>query len=144
MTRAFRAELRGRLPEWLAPPAAAHTSGSEVTRAPVERRGGRSGLLIRRHQSRPLAWLRAWLRGRRLVSPELEQAGLLFRLERYGVTTPRLLAVGQKHLRPWRTASLLLTEPVSGTAPLIAWLAGQGGELRRLALGRSYRAGVRR
>jgi tRNA A-37 threonylcarbamoyl transferase component Bud32 len=138
VTRAFRAELRGRLPEWLAPAAADHQTRCGVSRTQVERSGGRQGLLIRRHQSRPLAWLCAWLRGRRLVSPELEQAGLLFRLQRYGVATPRLLAVGQKHVRPWRTDSLLLLEPLQGTVPLAAWLASQGdGESRRLVLRRA-------
>src|SRR5262249_16731297 len=126
VTRAFRAELRGRLPEWLAPVA----SPGEVARTPVERSGGRKGLLIRRRQSRPLAWLGAWLRGRRLVSPELEQAGLLFRLQRYGVAAPRLLAAGQRHVRPWRTDSLLLLEPLQGTVPLAAWPASPGGRQR--------------
>ena len=136
VTREFRAELRGHLPPWLV--NSPTQPGLAVARVLVERSSGRHGLLIRRQQSRPLAWLRTWLRGRRLVSPELEQAGLLFRLQRYGITTPRLLAVGQRHLRPWHTHSLLLIEPLSGTIPLASWLAGQrDGEPRRLVLRRA-------
>jgi tRNA A-37 threonylcarbamoyl transferase component Bud32 len=136
VTREFRAELRGRLPDWLAQPGEA--APTPLAHTPVERTGGRKGLLIRRHESRPLAWLRGWLRGRRLVSRGLEQAGLLFRLQRYGVVTPRLLAVGQRHPRPWQADSLLLIEPVRNAVPLVAWLAEQGeGEPRRLVLRRA-------
>ena len=138
VTREFRAELRGRVPPWLAPTAPAAEPNGPPARTLVERSGGRTGLLIRRHQRRPLAWLRAWLRGRRLVSPELEQAGLLFRLQRYGITAPRLLAVGQRFPWPWRSHSLLLTESPRGAVPLTAWLAEQGdSEPRRLVLRRA-------
>jgi tRNA A-37 threonylcarbamoyl transferase component Bud32 len=71
VTREFRAELAGRLPEWLTARATSSTPGAWVWRELVERTGGRHGLLVRRLGSRPLAWLGAWLRGRRLLSPEL-------------------------------------------------------------------------
>ncbi len=136
VTREFRAELRGRLPDWLALPGDA--AAEPLAHTPVERTGGRKGLLIRRRESRPLAWLGGWLRGRRLVSRELEQAGLLFRLQRYGIVTPRLLAVGQHHRRPWRTDSLLLIEPVRDSVPLAVWLGQKAeGEPRRLVLRRA-------
>jgi tRNA A-37 threonylcarbamoyl transferase component Bud32 len=138
VTREFGAELRGSLPDWLALPDPESESCGEATGTLVERSGGRTALLICRSDSRPLAWLRARLRGRRLLSPELEQAGLLFRLQRYGIVTPRLLAVGQRHLRPWRTQSLLLLEPLRATEPLAAWLASQrDAETRRVVLRRA-------
>jgi hypothetical protein len=138
VTREFREELGGRLPDWLTAEGNALSCGAAVWRGTVELPGGRPGLLVKRHGARPVAWLWAWLRGRRLVSPELEQAGILFRLQRYGIATPRLLAVGQRQLRAWRSESLLLTEPPAGTVPLAAWLAGQGdADLRRLVLRRT-------
>jgi hypothetical protein len=53
----------------------------------------------------------------------LRQAGLLFRLQRYGVSTPRLLAVGQRWTAPGYLTSFLLIEPVRDATPLTAWLA---------------------
>jgi hypothetical protein len=123
VTRQFLAELGGHVPGWLARKEA----GAGLRRESVPLPGGRVADLVTRSTSRPLAWLWAWLRRRRLLSPELEQAGLLFRLQRYGVGTPRLLAVGQKHPLPWRAESFLLTEPRPGTVPLLEWLAGHCG-----------------
>ncbi len=65
VTREFQAELRGHLPAWLTSSAA--QPGVEVARTLFDRTGGRHGLLIRRQQSRPLRWFRAWLRRRRLL-----------------------------------------------------------------------------
>jgi tRNA A-37 threonylcarbamoyl transferase component Bud32 len=137
VTREFRAELGGRLPDWLTCGGIPPALGAHVSRSTVGLPRG-PALLVRRRSCRPLAWLWAWLRGRRLLSPELEQAGTLFRLQRYGITTPRLLAVGQRHLRPWRAESLLLTEPPAGGVPLATWLSGQADrEQRRLVLRRA-------
>jgi hypothetical protein len=69
---------------------------------------------VRRWCNRPLAWLWSILRGRRLLSPELRDAGRLFRLRKHGLPAPRVLAFGQRRPLPWRTASFLLTE---GGAP---------------------------
>ena len=63
------------------------------------------------------------IRGRRLTSPELEQAGVVFRLERYGVRTARVLAFGQNLRRPWQIESYLLLEDQSGAISLAQWLA---------------------
>ncbi len=123
VTREFRDELNGRVPEWLVLPGPSRRGGALVWHCVVSRAENRLARLVRRSGSRPLAWFWAWLRRRPLTSPELEQAATLFRLERYGVVTPRLLAVGQKTSRPGRTESLLLTEPVRGAVPFAAWLA---------------------
>jgi hypothetical protein len=61
----------------------------------------------------------------------LEQAATLFRLERYGVSPPRLLAVGQRRAKPWQTDSFILTEPAPCRTRLEEWLACRKG--RRLS-----------
>jgi len=127
LTREFREEIRDRLPAWLdllRKPARPET---DIHRRLVPLPDGRSGRLVRRRQSRPLSWLWQWLRGRTWVSPELEQAATLFRLERYGISPPRLLAVGQRREKPWRTQSFILTEPMPSRIRLVEWLACRQG-----------------
>lgn len=122
VTREFQAAVAGRIPGWLA--QAADTEGPNGVRH--ERRqvpGIRPALLIRRWVRRPLHWLRHRLLGRSFISPEFEQAAVLFRLQRYGITTPRLLAVGQRYRRPWELESFLLTEPVLCHDSLPHWLS---------------------
>jgi tRNA A-37 threonylcarbamoyl transferase component Bud32 len=129
VTRQFWAALDSRLPPWLdyasgagRRPAVAHTT--------VLLPGGGSGLLVRRRQHHPLRWLWGLLRRRPPSSPELRQAGLLFRLQRYGVPTPRLLAVGQRPGRFGRMDSFLLIEPLPDTVDLAEWLPRQGSSER--------------
>jgi hypothetical protein len=127
VTGAFRDEMRGRELDWL---RAAEPAGGPVNRVHhslVSLPRTLRAHLVRRQSSHPLRWLWAWLRGRPLTSPELEQAGTLFRLQRFGIGTPQLLAVGQSHPRPWRTESFLLTAEPAGAVPLVPWLAGQAG-----------------
>src|SRR5207245_11438207 len=99
--------------------------------------GARLAHLVTRWASRPWRWLWACLRRRPLVTPELESMNVLFRLERYGVVMPRLLAAGQKSLRPWQTQSFLLTEPLAGAVPLPTYLARADTTLRRAAVRRA-------
>ncbi|HKI30501.1 MAG TPA: lipopolysaccharide kinase InaA family protein [Gemmataceae bacterium] len=106
VTQAFWREVGGAVPPWLPLPAAARgTSRSEVA---LPR--GRRGLLVRRWCDRPLAWLWCAFRRRPLLSPELRDAGDLFRRQKHGLAAPRVLAFGQRRPRPWRTESFLLTE----------------------------------
>jgi tRNA A-37 threonylcarbamoyl transferase component Bud32 len=86
--------------------------------------GASHATLVRRRADWSLRWLWAWLRGKPVQSQELRQAGLLFRLQRYGIATPRLLAFGQKHYPPRRTESFLLTE-TPDAIDLAAWLRAQ-------------------
>lgn len=83
---------------------------------------GRQLALTRRRVRRPRGWLWAWLRRRPLLAPEREQADTLFRLQRYRVATPRLLAYGQRQRMPWQQESLLLVEFPPQTEPLPVWL----------------------
>jgi tRNA A-37 threonylcarbamoyl transferase component Bud32 len=150
VTREFRDELGGQAAAWL---GSLLQKGSETSSAdagapgqtrkdsrPLFREqavalpGARFAHLVTRWASRPWRWLWARLRRRTLVAPELESMKVLFRLQRYGVVLPRLLAAGQKHLKPWQTQSFLLTEPQSGAVPLPTFLAEAGPAARRAVL----------
>jgi tRNA A-37 threonylcarbamoyl transferase component Bud32 len=125
LTREFRDELGAQVPDWL----------REKELRPLFR-----GHLICRWASRPWRWLWAWLRRKPLVTPELEAMNLLFRLQRYGLALPRLLAAGQKHVRPWQTQSFLLTEPLPGAVPLPRYLGAEPAPARGDVVRRAARA----
>jgi tRNA A-37 threonylcarbamoyl transferase component Bud32 len=127
LTREFREEIRDRLPAWLDLLRKPTGAGNDVHRRLVPLPGERAGRLIRRRQSRPWHWLWCWLRGHSWVSPELAQAATVFRLERYGISPPRLLAVGQRCEKPWRTESFILTEPMLSRTRLAEWVACRRG-----------------
>jgi hypothetical protein len=125
LTRRFRDALGGRPPGYLLPANDLRPGQVQHTRIPVPGLGWAT--LVRRSARRPWRWLTALLRGRLLTSLELEQAGTLFLLERYGITTPTLLAVGQHHRRPWLMDSFLLTQPPPRVVGLLAWLTDRAG-----------------
>lgn len=115
VTHAFYEQIQGRVPAYLQklyPPI--------MQRQPADTAAQR---LQQRRQFRLLSWLWSLLRRRPLISPELQQASILFRLERYRVRTPRLLAVGQKQTYPGCLDSFLLTELPLAAVPLAQWLA---------------------
>lgn len=103
--------------------------------------------LVYRQRSEFWRWLWCRLRRRPFTSPEVRQASLLFRLQRHGIATPRLLALGQRHRRPWQTESFVLTEMPLAALQLVEWLKNDRAEakllLRLLArlLQRLHRAG---
>jgi len=101
-------------------------------------RGGQA-FFIRRRTDRFLSWLAAWFGGKPVSTPEVRQAGLLFRLQRYGVSTARLLAFGQRQISPWRIESFLLTESPPGSSSLTEWLARSAKEPPRTDAGRQRR-----
>ncbi len=122
MTPDFHADIGADLPAWrnrLREPV----SGADVERQTIRLGNDRAVSFVRRRQTR--LWTRVWnwLRRKRYTSPELEQAGTLFRLQRHGVPSARLLAVGQRENGAWRTESFLLTEAVPGAIDLVDWLA---------------------
>lgn len=114
VTEEFWELLGGEVPAWLPQMV---SSGAKRSRRVVLLPGGKIGLLEQRRVSRPLAWLGQWLRGRRLTSPEVRRAGRLFGQASDGGPGPRLLAFGERRLRPWRIESFLLTEVPPGGAP---------------------------
>jgi tRNA A-37 threonylcarbamoyl transferase component Bud32 len=131
VTREFRTELGAHPPAWLLSGRGSAGSQPALTREVVTTPRGRTAQLVRRRTNRPLARLWAWLRRRPLTSPELDQAGILFRLQRYGIETPKLLAVGQRHRFPWHIESFLLLEPLAEAVGLAAWLAHHSEEQQR-------------
>jgi tRNA A-37 threonylcarbamoyl transferase component Bud32 len=129
VTREFWSALGGKVPGWLLdslPPGA-----GPAARLRVDLPGGGKGVRFRRRAFRPLGRLWDWLGRRPPRSPELRQAGLLFRLQRYGLRTPRLLAVGQRQ-RGLHLESFLLLEPPPHTVPLTTWLETAAAGDRRL------------
>jgi len=51
----------------------------------------------------------------------------LFRLQRHGIVTPKLLAVGQRFRGLGRVESFLITEPLPGISNLADWLSDRAG-----------------
>jgi tRNA A-37 threonylcarbamoyl transferase component Bud32 len=124
VTREFLGRCHGEVSRWLAD--SGMLSRKRLTNADVMLPDGGRASLARRREFRPLSWLWGHVRRRRPVSPELRQAGLLFRLQRYGIVTPRLLAVGQRQTAPGWVESFLLTEPPPDAVPLADWLSKHG------------------
>jgi hypothetical protein len=106
VTLDYYRQWSGRLPSTDQPPL----RSNQVRRDGVSLSQGGHGFFARRCSDRFFAWLLTWFGAKPLVAPEVREAGLLFRLQRYGVRTARLLAFGQRPTRPWRMESFLLTE----------------------------------
>jgi hypothetical protein len=118
VTPDFRAQLVENMPEWLSHWHRLRHSGHHRVTIP----DGEQADLFLRTVRRPFAAFWSWLRGSRPTSPEIRQAGLIFRLQRFGVRTPRLLAVGQRPSVLGRAPSFLLTQKKSNSVPLGDWL----------------------
>jgi hypothetical protein len=56
----------------------------------------------------------ALLRRDKFPAPEFARAAAIFRLQRFGVAGPRLLAMGHRRVTAWQRFSFLLTEPPVG------------------------------
>jgi tRNA A-37 threonylcarbamoyl transferase component Bud32 len=132
VTREFREEMGGNVPDWLRTPLTAPKNVVRQQAVPLP--GTRLAHLVTRWASRPWRWLLSSLRRRPLVAPELESMNILFRLQRYGVVVPRLLAAGQRHVGRWQTQSFLLTEPLQDALPLPQFLANAAPLQRRAVL----------
>jgi len=114
ITPQFLRELDGIVPEWLRLEQSIRNN-VDVVSSVVKLPAGRAALFVRRRRDQPLLWLWSAFRGKPLMTPEAQQAGLLFRRQRRGETAPRLLAFGQRRTLLWRTESFLLTEaPAEG------------------------------
>jgi hypothetical protein len=110
LTVDFQRALAGQIPDFLLLdnlPAQPHNL---LLRTTVELPDNRPGLLVRRRQKVGLLELWARFRRRPLSTPEVRQACNLFRLERCGIRTPRLLAFGQRQTARGTIESFLLTE----------------------------------
>jgi hypothetical protein len=118
VTEVFREEIAGRLPNWLRFRAAMQSS---LEASPVSLGEGRVGTLVRRSVTSLGRWLLSWWR--KAPVPEVQQAALLFRLQRHGIRSPQLLAFGHRRVRPWTEHSFLLTEAPRGEGTLLDYLA---------------------
>jgi hypothetical protein len=136
VTRTFHDALKGRIPEKLLrgdhrsfPSAVVsvlsfgNKVGAKVSRCRYSFRGIGPATLVQRRASQPWHWLWSKVRRRRWTAPELEQAGVIFRLQRYGVRAAQVLAFGQSLCRPWQMESFLLLEDRTGQVSLGQWLA---------------------
>jgi tRNA A-37 threonylcarbamoyl transferase component Bud32 len=132
-TRAFQEELQGQFPDWLRlanlPAKARHLQ--EIKHLPL---GGRAFLQRRRASHGPIGFLRRLIK-RAPVAPEVRQAALIFRLQRHGVATPKLLAFGQRSASSWQTESFVAWELPAEATEIGEWLREvpptvMGGTLR--------------
>jgi hypothetical protein len=130
VTREFHDALKGQIPVRLLlgrrRPLQSWTwrlSESQVDCCRYAFRGIGKVLLIRHQARRPFHWLWAKVCRHRLVSPELEQAGIIFRLERYGVPCARVLAFGQTQFRFWQFQSFLLVQDRTHGMTPSQWMA---------------------
>ncbi|HEV2949594.1 MAG TPA: lipopolysaccharide kinase InaA family protein [Gemmataceae bacterium] len=161
VTREFYEALYGHVPEEFLlgrrrplPFQLLPVDGSQVTQCRHSFRGVGATTLVQRRASNPIQWLWAKLRGKRLLSPEIELAGITFRLERYGVRCARVLAFGQSQDRVWQYHSFLLVQDRSQQRTIsqrfvdlaeIRWTAQRKQKWRLLReagalLGRMHRA----
>jgi tRNA A-37 threonylcarbamoyl transferase component Bud32 len=133
VTREFRDELGGQIPPWL---SAKKVSGPFAVKT-VLLPGSRFAHFVTRSVRQPWRMFWAWMMRRSLVAPELESMKVIFRLQRYGVVLPRLLAAGQENVKPWQIQSFLLTEPLKETVPLPRFLREADQATRREAIRRA-------
>jgi len=95
--------------------------------------GGHGRIVRRRH---PLSrWHRSGSARRTWTSPQRLQMNLLFRLHRFGITVPEVLAAGETPLPTDQVAAFLLTRLLPDSVGLVSWLAGHADpDLRRCVL----------
>src|SRR5207249_3285363 len=114
VTQAFREEIGDRLPDWL---RFRGPIQNQVEQLEVSLSDGRTGQLVRRFATGLGRLFRSWWR--KSAAPEVQHAALLFRLERHGISAPKLLAFGQYRARLWDQYSFLLTLPLEVEGSLV-------------------------
>jgi tRNA A-37 threonylcarbamoyl transferase component Bud32 len=126
VARDFFDEMRGQLPAclWLSPLPRSEADHLEKQAVSLTRK--RSGWFVRRWSRVPSGGPRS----EKFPAPEFAAASMLFRLERFGVRGPRVLALGHFLVAPTQRFSFLLTEPIAAS-PLEHYLRSRGpAELR--------------
>jgi tRNA A-37 threonylcarbamoyl transferase component Bud32 len=108
----FYEELGGLLPSWLPQQPAPSPDGPCVEHRLILLGAGRTAHLVERWSSVTAGWLHSG----KFPAPELARAAAIFRLQRFGVPGPRLLAMGHRRLTAFQRYSFLLTEPPTGAA----------------------------
>lgn len=135
LTPEFQAVLDTETLAWLRT-LLAPSAGEGLERRTVAVPGTPRALLIRRQTRSLVQCFRSTLLGQRPRSPELAELALLFRLQRHGIGTPRLLAFGESFDRRGTLVSFLLTEPPAGV-PIDRWLAAADPTGRRHVIRRT-------
>jgi tRNA A-37 threonylcarbamoyl transferase component Bud32 len=110
VARDFYEELGGRLPSWLPRDVPPSADGACVEHRLILLGAGRTAHLVQRWRRAPAGWLH---RGK-FPAPEFVRAAAIFRLQRFGVAGPRLLAMGYRPVGLAQRFSFLLTEAPSG------------------------------
>jgi tRNA A-37 threonylcarbamoyl transferase component Bud32 len=121
LTAEFHASLQNQMPDWLLLDCLPQLPTRLKLRQVVDLLETQQGLLIQcrsQHVFRSI-WKR--LCGKTLVSAELRQAALHFRLQRCGVPNPKLLAFGQREIGYGTVESFVLTELLSDTISVADW-----------------------
>jgi len=127
LTREFHESLKGRIPDWLYLSKLPSDVRQFERQAQVSIGAGRQAHFVCRREIRPIARIWGWLRRHPPRSHELRHAGILFRLQRYGIPSPRLLAFGQRIFSPWRVDSFVLIEELPDGISLPRWLRERAG-----------------
>jgi tRNA A-37 threonylcarbamoyl transferase component Bud32 len=131
VTPRFQAEL-AQPPAWL---TKTEPASNRIETADLSSIGRPCWKLVRRWANRPWRWLASWWRRPFFPAPEFEQAAAIIRLERYGIETPRLLALGHRRIGFCQTYSFLLTETAATSVPLLRYLDGAAPPDRDRVLG---------
>jgi heptose I phosphotransferase len=137
VTPVMQQRVGDRLSDWFRSMQEAQATGEPLTRRWPTLPGDGRALLVQRRPWKSLAEVGRRLLRQSLVSPEQRQAALLLRLQRHGVPAPQVLALGQRRVAG-RTESFLLTEPLTDTCSLEAWLVCQNRR-RETAAGQTRR-----
>jgi tRNA A-37 threonylcarbamoyl transferase component Bud32 len=109
IARDFHAELGGRLPTWLPHDPRPNPDGDCVEHRLILLGSGRTAHLIQRWRGSA-----GWLMRGKYPAPEFSRAAAIFRLQRFGVVGPRLLAMGHRPVGRMQRFSFLLIEPPIG------------------------------
>jgi hypothetical protein len=109
VARDFHAELGGRLPSWLPQGTPPRQPGPCVEHRLILLGASRTAHLVKRWQT-----VATWLPRSKFPAPEFAHAAAIFRLQRFGVAGPRLLAMGHCAVTAMQRFSFLLTEPPPG------------------------------
>ncbi|HWG44234.1 MAG TPA: lipopolysaccharide kinase InaA family protein [Gemmataceae bacterium] len=123
VTPAMQQRCGERMPDWLPPNREPGEAQETLTRRWPNLPDETRTLLVQRRGRKSLA--ERLRRQGSFISPEQRQASLLLRLQRHGVTAPQVLALGRRHGADGEVESFLLTEPLTDTCSLEAWLACQ-------------------
>ena len=125
VTPVFQQRCGEHVLDWLHPSDSSRSDDRPLIRRWPVLPGAERALLVRRREVRSLPERWRIRSPRAYSSPEQRQAALLLRLQRHGIPAPQVLALGRTRDTSGRDEFMLLTEPLTDTCSLEAWLACQ-------------------